>query len=580
MNAEDFLSSASQVEVDAMEAHLDQWRLDGNKVVFKDRKKKTPPNMAAAYGEYVKSTGSVMNLIDFEALVVDLLKTRAAAANDEIAFDEYELSEYDRRILEPFRFAVDENFQRILFYKTGKRVFDVKLIGADSVRGKGLEDALVGAGAYSKAKEAYLKIAKELSKSGELPKKLFGASLSVSAESEPRPKPLPFAEYLIKITPLFLRDEAFRISLPKTISNDPNEPAFCHFDPAGIRPGDCPDWDDWLLGMPECCRSVFRAWVYGVFDANNTSRKALWLKSEGYDGKSQVQKAFFQRLRGGVGCISKDSLGNQFGYASIYGARLVVYGDCKNSKLIHSEKIHCLLGGDVVSIERKGEQPFATQLNCKLMVNANCAPEINTSSRNEVTRVIFIPLHEPPARVMAKYCQTHPDGSIIRNALGMPQYTGYKLADRLFEQFDAFLYQCRADYNELCPTGQEIIVPDAVLALLYNNCQSPEENMFETYLREYIEFGSTFSVTGAQLNAHFCNLNKCNSLVYGNFTRLLELRGGRKARPVVDGSKITVWLGIRLREKPVTGVYYSPNRTTDFRSDEEELEPEGEAEAV
>lgn len=302
-----------------------------------------------------------------------------------------------------------------------------------------------------------------------------------------------FAEYWDTIIKYWKRDSFFRLlTSPVEITDDEKIPAFFYFNYNDLTDGPTDAWDDWMEIFPAYARPVFRAWFASVFDPKNKGRQCFWLQDQGYTGKSSMIRAVTRFMgQRSVAAISKDSMSNQFGYATIYGRRLVVYGDNKNPKLLHDSKVHSILGGDVVSIERKNVQAFSAAVHAKMLIGANVLPEVDLSAKSEISRVLIACLTQPSDRMMKRYCKIDPiTKEILRQADGTPIFIGGNLEDRLYSQIEAFLLKCLPDYSELCPNRMDIAVPRPMYDAIMTRCPSPEFLSMEKFVFEELSFGA------------------------------------------------------------------------------------------
>jgi hypothetical protein len=329
-------------------------------------------------------------------------------------------------------------------------------------------------------------------------------------------------ETLVK--PIWECDTYFRLDKrPVSISVNPKEPTFFFFDDKTLVEGEHPSWDDWLLCMPIYARDVFKAWLYSVFDPENKGRQCVWLHDRGYSGKSSVIRAISEFLENKcVGAISHGSLSNQFGYSSVYGKRLVVYGDNKNPKLIHQEKVHSILGGDLVQVERKNADPFSAVTYAKMLITANIPPELELSARNELTRLIYIRLQDPPLRVMKKYCKLDENGDIEYQEGGVvPKFVGGKLDEELQAELPQFLSSCKTLYEEHCPNHQDIPLTDGLFREMSLWCASPEHLLVEQFVEENLELAVEDQCRKTELSASFIRFKKGKTNSF-DFPRLIS----------------------------------------------------------
>jgi hypothetical protein len=247
----------------------------------------------------------------------------------------------------------------------------------------------------------------------------------------------------------------------------------------------------------------------------------MWLQDQGYTGKSSMIRAI-SRFMGtrSVAAIGKDSMHNQFGYSTVYGRRLAVFGDNKNPKLLHDSKIHSILGGDIVPIERKNIATFSAPIHAKLLIGANTPPEVDLGARSEVTRILYIPLQEPPESVLKGFCALDEHGNVKRQKEGTPVYVGGNLEDLLFHEIHFFLGTCMGDYKELCPNRMDIAMTEEMWDVLNSRCPSPEHLGIEKFVGSELTFGKGLSTDPSDMMAAYQEFNKLNRSTSFDFSRL------------------------------------------------------------
>jgi hypothetical protein len=355
-------------------------------------------------------------------------------------------------------------------------------------------------------------------------------------------------------------DPEFRIPhTPLGISDSPEVPCFFYFDLKKLKKGKTPAWDGWLSQFPQQCVPIFKAWVYSIFDPKNMGRQAVWLHDNGYTGKSSVIQAINNYLgQDAAGSISGGSMKTNFAFEPLYGKRLVTYGDCKEPNLIRTPKIHSLLGNDFVTIDRKGLPAFTAKLHAKLIIASNIAPQIDFGANNERTRLLYIPLKEAPESVLKKYCQVDKHGKVKRYKDGSPIVKGGKLTEELTGEMDAFIYSCRESYQELCGTGQDIIVEEAYLDMMKVNCVSEETLRFQSLCHQFLEFKEgdiKCYVTHGNLLKFYNGATSGNafrSSGKSDFSRfkkyLLDVYGIKQSKKKRGAFQVDIFLGVKLND--------------------------------
>jgi hypothetical protein len=252
----------------------------------------------------------------------------------------------------------------------------------------------------------------------------------------------------------FMARHEYRVSNISIISNDPKEPTYLYI-PVNGTPGNWSEWNAWMDdGFAEpTAKRAFMGWVGALLDAKNSGKQCLWLHGRGNDGKSVIANILSDYFGQAAVTLSGKSLTNQFGGAKLENKRLVIFADGKNQKLLQSELMHNLTGGDSIDVERKGKNSYSTRTAGKLLVCANYTPEINTDEINQVVRLIYIRMRKKSDEELIK------KGLSVRGSDGHISFVGSaEWPKRLRDQLHAFLTECSIVYREVCPTGANILV--------------------------------------------------------------------------------------------------------------------------
>lgn len=265
---------------------------------------------------------------------------------------------------------------------------------------------------------------------------------------------------------------------PPIITHDPVEYAYKRFNPDKLQKGETPTWDEFLnrLDFPE----QFLAWVWSIFEPKNKGRQILWLQGQGNDGKSTAIQTITDYLGEEHSMPIEEGVGSQFFYSKIYGKRLATFGDCKSPRYIAGSKVHSLVGGDYVSIERKGEQPFSAFVRIKLLIASNLFPQIDFSMPNEYTRLMLIKVG--PNKSM--------DGDIY-------------FKDKLMEEKWQFLYKCKEAYKKHCPADAQIAISEKHFESMKLDCGSEESGFVNNFVSDFLIFEKGAKVRISDLKQKF-----------------------------------------------------------------------------
>ena len=259
-------------------------------------------------------------------------------------------------------------------------------------------------------------------------------------------------------------ENRIRMPMPKIFTNDRHTPCFHFFDLEAAKEvqGEHPAWDEFTSRFTPDEADVFRAFVWSIFDAENSGRQCLYIYDRGYSGKGVVFDAIAHYIGSDLhAALSKDSAVNQFAYSKVWDKRLVTVGDNKNANFIRSQFAHSLLGGDWIDVECKGQDSFSAKPQCRVMVGSNKALSLDAKARNEFSRVLPIhPDDSEDALIKRDLVALDEDGNPRHNDLGDPILLGDpEWGEKLKAQFPAFLASCWPAYQKWCPRRCEIIMP-------------------------------------------------------------------------------------------------------------------------
>ena len=255
-------------------------------------------------------------------------------------------------------------------------------------------------------------------------------------------------------------------------ADDPDEYCFKFIDTSKYMDlEETPYWDQFFKRLnsgskTELAEELFCAWIWSILEPNSANRSALWIEGIGMDGKSSVAKALSEII-GFKYCasINQDSYSNKFFFSHIYGKLLVINGDNKNPRLISNSKVHNLLGRDLVQVEYKGCDPFMSKMSAKLLINANCPPQLSNVI-HETSRLIYLRV-DPLSPEEAKLG----DSNFVEN---------------LISEKSAFLAKCRHYYEKYCPNNANFILPPELEDLKDSRCIADDTQLIEDFFEDKI----------------------------------------------------------------------------------------------
>jgi len=320
-------------------------------------------------------------------------------------------------------------------------------------------------------------------------------------------------------------------------------------------------WEEMESKYTENEWKVLTAWIWSILEAKNKGRQAMFIIDyQGFSGKSVLIDFLTQTLSPKVvAALSLNSMKGNFGFAKVWDKRLVAIGDNKNSQIARTEWFHNVLGGDYVDVEYKGQSSFTAKMNAKLIVCSNNSIEIDPKLLHERTRTIILQPHVSD-KLRDKMTAKDKDGNIIvdgqgnRKLLGDPTYL-----PRLIDGTTNFLSLCYKNYQELCPTHSEIILPDDVLETLYDIEPSTNLDM-DYYINQFVEITNNDMDYVKSEDFHrrymeMINLPKNNKIknnnnFYSNMVEYLKKNHDKNcSRRTIKGlsTRVNAWLGIKLK---------------------------------
>lgn len=358
------------------------------------------------------------------------------------------MSEFSRNLFEAkFRWSLTDDYKLLVYTKVNNYQSVYSLVGCDP-EPKQIVNAFVASPKYHELETHYYTNYTEI----------FGPDMPMDKVPE-------FQKFIEREYLRFRQDRHFMLpTQPVNISNDPNESTFFYFDTNKPVEGPHLAWDSWMRQMTEGDQKLFMAWVYSIFVAENHGRQCLWITDSGFSGKTTVGAVISKLFSTGFTSISHGAVDRPWFFGQVFGKRGIIYSDNKNPLLLMQEKIHALLGGDSVMIERKHEPCFAGKVYAKLLVFSNVNPEVNVNRLHETSRIIHIHLNS--------------------NTTGTHILDGVGVGDNRFEQgltneIWNFLYDCKKAYMQLCPTNCEIVVKRENRAAMIEGVASEEYVQFE-----------------------------------------------------------------------------------------------------
>lgn len=185
-----------------------------------------------------------------------------------------------------------------------------------------------------------------------------------------------------------------------SFTNDPKEPSYAYMGLSNLIRKDVypQDWFWFEEQISPDLVDMFRAYIYSLFVAENTSRQMLVLYGPGQTGKSTIMNAlslFFDRNNKSSDLVvpaSPSSFGTEFFTSTLLGKRVMRLDDSDNPQIHTYTLVKKITGGDAIPINIKFGPMFRKTLNLKIIASLNCKLNLDITKKEEFSRVILIPV--------------------------------------------------------------------------------------------------------------------------------------------------------------------------------------------
>ena len=160
------------------------------------------------------------------------------------------------------------------------------------------------------------------------------------------------------------------------------------------------DFESWLLdlfsgdqGLYQLALQLLNACIRG-----ESLGKMFWFIGEGGTGKGTLQELFINLVgRENIASIKITDLdaNNRFTLAQALGKRAVIGDDIQQKALIKdTSKLFSLVGGDTVSIEKKGKDAYSTFIKTVVIQSTNEMPRLDGDKNAIMRRMVILPFQK------------------------------------------------------------------------------------------------------------------------------------------------------------------------------------------
>lgn len=391
----------------------------------------------------------------------------------------------------------------------------------------------------------------------------------VKGGDTPKGKVPDLSEYLPAFWDKALTQEALFMTTPVVkFTNDPTIPAMCCVNIENItNKGNIPSpptptidaWLNNLMGFNQDKVKVFRAYFHGILRADFKSRQGIYVEeTDGNTGKTTFMKIYQKVVnnfgRNIFGVFDSGKLVNNFTLANIYGKRIVIDSDVKNSHILQSQNYHKITGGDTVTIERKGEQGFSGSIKAFPVMFGNISLELNTAFKHETSRIVYLKATKLSDTYLKTQCVLDEKGELKRDRNDNISFSSNNNFEANLEsEMMNWIKNSERAYNELCDGGN-LMIPDEVLEDLENLASSANQQIFEDLCHNVFDFGEDLKqptgslildindvlleIGNRSLIEGFKSLNlDRNSLIVGEFHKYLHIKHNINKKKIRLNSK-------------------------------------------
>jgi putative DNA primase/helicase len=265
-----------------------------------------------------------------------------------------------------------------------------------------------------------------------------------------------------------------------------------------------------------------------ILKLNTNYTKAFFFEGSGANGKSVLCELIIAFL--GQSNIAHNSLHdlsqNKFRLASLDGKLANIYADLGSNDIVDSSIFKILASGETVMVERKGQDAYTMNHNCKLLFSANSIPLFKNVDNAVLRRMVIIPFMRVFEGTRKK------DKSELLNSMTTKQELSGLLNivlnayDKLrVDIFDKPLEQIRQHYLSGSDSLGKFVREKCILG---EQCKIESSHLF----REY---------------HNYCKTNNLMPLNETNFGRRLSRLNIEKVRPQSNGDRYYGYHGVQLK---------------------------------
>jgi hypothetical protein len=321
---------------------------------------------------------------------------------------------------------------------------------------------------------------------------------------------LPEALFTQKIVPVLEKSQA----------------GFCwHRLAVDAKEGPCPLFDSFLRHVTTN-QEAFLAFAGGTLDPEFRRQFYLWLRGDGGDGKGTFMRFMRHVYQNAYAAMpsSTKALESQFLSSGIVGKRIAAFQDCHNPKLVQSEFVMQLTGGDPLRIEPKGKDAYTTDVDALVIVSSNFKPNF-TNSPAHIRRAVI--------------CEMAPREELD----GDPQ----TYESRLWEEIPQILWKCKEAWRVMKLEKGGFVADHEAARDVADEAEQKFAYVFNKY---FTPSKDAPSIKQYALCGFISEREKMQPFEYGQFKRYLLRQPGVAIDfdRVPGAARQRLWHGLSLRD--------------------------------
>jgi putative DNA primase/helicase len=319
----------------------------------------------------------------------------------------------------------------------------------------------------------------------------------------------------------------------------------------------CPTWlralNDFFAEDDDCQQKIefLRQWFGLLVTPRTEFHKMLMLYGSGSNGKSVVNSAARMMLGDKSVCsIPLEQLGARFMGAGHQNKLANILDEMPTNGLMSESELKRIVSSDVVTVERKGVDPFSFKPTARIMVATNSLPQSKDSSFGLDRRLIILTFNH-----------RFTDEQIDRN-----------LTNKLYAERAGIMQWALQGLAQLDRQGEFTIVPSSVVAVQkFSEQRSSAAQFVRDCVRKSVKVGKRPNLVRARklysLYGDYCQHNRLSPFSRNKFGEKLKELEIQQCRS--NGDRFYEVDVVELEEFGVSPVWENGDRVTIYSHEDE-----------